>query len=195
MGDQGPIEARHYYYSHGEKKLRFRSVKRIIRELGLNARSDKETPHSGVPPIHGTAFQDIYWRRKSYLVILIDYKNGAKKWGLEKLNALTFIPDTTLGYEENHSFFDGRDYEVDLSDRKDGSEMRAAICCINHLTKNDQGDDLSYENNKLGTQGFKLHINFDPPFVETSKAHGRSDVVIMYPDSGGTNMGPPVPPP
>jgi hypothetical protein len=115
----------------------------------------------------GSDWKYIYWNRVSYITILIDRPNLL----LTKGNGLTFVH--THGGHKNHTFFDAKDFnDIDV-----GGNQRTAVCFINHLKQDDTGVwPLANEH-----QYFRFEINFGSKF--------------LYPDSGGTNMGPPVPPP
>jgi hypothetical protein len=89
-------------------------------------------------------------------------------------NAVTF--EDLGGVEKNHSFFDGWDLTVDTSQGWDGSRFASAVVFVNHMTKDQSGQELDASAQHFP---FKLHTNRHP----------------LYPDSGGTNMGPPIGPP
>jgi hypothetical protein len=74
--------------------------------------------------------------------------------------------------EDNYSFFDAKQLTYD---------DRALVYCINHIKKNEQGSNLGY-----ASQQFKFKLTTTPDLPWFSR---------RPPDSGGTNMGPPVPPP
>jgi hypothetical protein len=167
----GPDEfdVKAYYY---ERESRIGSIKNVIRKLALNARAD-----DAVPPLCGDSVTSFPWRRKSYIVFLID----SPVLRLVPGDAIQFY--TVGGSPENHTFFDAEDFDdIDLATPDDpGAPTVSAVCFINHMKRAADGIDLDVGE----MQHFHFRLNYGP------RARGRS----RFPDSGGTNMGPPVPPP
>lgn len=86
----------------------------------------------------------------------------------------------------NHSFFDGRDLEVEIPDGGGGTDRRSAIALINHMKRNSDGEDL--------LEGDAQPFLFDV-YVDASYSGSTGSALTVILDPGGTNMGPPVPPP
>jgi hypothetical protein len=169
----GIPDIQHYYRDNGAQPIEDNQLPGVIRNLALNARDGGQSP-----PQIGKDFENILWRKKSYFVILID----SPSWNLIKDRALVFNPEK--GSVPNHSFFDGEDFDIDVSKDGDGSEMRTAICCINHMKKNENGDDI--HKNPDGTPERQRFV-----FTLIYNLLGYPSTV----DPDGTNMGPPNPPP
>lgn len=121
------------------------------------------------PPKDGTDGKNIVWTRKGYLVFLIDDPQV-----VFDSEGIVFLPGSN-----NNTLYDAKNIEVDISDAGDQSRMVSCVYCINHMKRNKAGDDLEYEVKKVP---FKLRTI--PPLVAP-----------VVPDDGGTNLGPPVPPP
>jgi hypothetical protein len=172
--NNGVRTVRNYYYSAGKDKIHYDEVPQIVRFLALNARNDDY-----VPPSHGSDMGDV-WRRKSYLVVLLDHPTM-------KLNAGGALVVKTDGAGfPNHTFFDAQDLDIDVSPSGNGRTLRSAICCKNHMKRNDAGDDLKKPSNgTVDSQEFEFRLYYS----------GRSRLVFDFYDSGGTNNGPPAPPP
>ena len=119
-----------------------------------------------VPPPDGYGFQNLVWTRKSYIVFF----SNDPKFNFKKGGGITF--DQPGGFAFNYSFFDAWDMDFDF-----GQGNRTAVGCINHMKKDESGLDL-------GRAKRRYHFNLVP-----------DKRPIFFPDSGGTNMGPPVGPP
>jgi hypothetical protein len=117
-------------------------------------------------PFIGSDWLYMYWNRICYIAILVDRPSFL----LKKKNALRFTRKN--GGHVNHTFFDAQDFDIDL-----GTDKRTAVCFINHMKKDQSG--------ALLIQGHQ-YFNFEFPV---------GSKYLLYADSGGTNMGPPVPPP
>lgn len=158
----------HYYYTHSNNRIPEEDIEEVIRKLGRNARKPK---HERTIPACGEGEKYIVWSRKSYIVVLID----DDQLTLEKDNGIEVRYPA-----ENLSLFDGTDVTVDLSDSRDGSLVRTAVWCINHMKNTLGGGDMDTE-----LQRIDFTVNTSPRQLRNRH----------WPDSGGTNMGPPVPPP
>jgi hypothetical protein len=171
--DERLFEVKAYYY---ERESRIGSIKNVIRQLALNARAC-----DAVPPQCGKAFDTFKWRRKSYIAILIDSTTVQ----FDKDDAVTFYQKD--GSFENHTFFDGDDFDdINLATAEDREDrIVTAVYFINHMKRAPDGIDLYVNENQL----FHFKINYH---LVGQAAEAEPD---RFPDSGGTNMGPPVPPP
>lgn len=156
----------------------------ILRDLALNARQQNPTN----PPPIGTRFENIRWRRKSYLAFFIDEVN----WKLHKLAntdpCIVFITEPKDGVTglANHTFFDALELDVEMPiNGGPASDLRSAVVFINHMKADDAGNDLGAG----GGQFFQFKMFFDVAF-----AGGGNGMTVIF-DPGGTNEGPSVPPP
>lgn len=171
----GTRSVRNYYYSAGDDKIHYDEVPDIVRFLALNARKNDY-----VPPSHGSNMGDV-WRRKSYLVVLLDHPTMKLNEG----GALVVKTNRAGGFP-NHTFFDAQDLDIDVSPSGNGRTLRSAICCKNHMKRNDAGDDLKKPSGgTVDSQKFYFTLYYSGP----------SRLVFDFYDSGGTNNGPPAPPP
>jgi hypothetical protein len=121
------------------------------------------------PPRIGGEMGDVPWARVSYLVAV---QEGAA--GFDAGDAVEIWRDdgSTNGHP-NHCFFDGGDGVIPVA----GQANIAALWTVNYM-RNKSGKKIP----KGKLHNFKFRFN---------PRRGRP----LYPDSGGTNMGPPVPPP
>lgn len=164
-----------HYFVESDEAIEREDVPEIVRTLALNAR--KPTKDQSPAPT-GYNLQSIKWERKSYISFVIDDDNLR----LKRDEAIEF--DRENDGAENHSFFDGWDFDIYV-----GGKYRQAFCCINHVKRNQAGGDLGHDIREGETkipEYFHFRLNTVPP---------QESLRPRFPDSGGTNMGPPVPPP
>lgn len=139
------------------------------------------------PPI-GSGFQNIEWRRKSYIAFFIDEAN----WTLHPKDGVNFITDSKGGAPgtPNHTFFDSLYLPLTMQithPRPGGptTDQRSALVFINHMKADAAGNDLQAGDKQL----FRFQMVFD---VAIEGSPYRM-MVIFDPD--GNNLGPPLPPP
>ena len=89
----------------------------------------------------------------------------------------------------NHSFYDGWNKKIDIPTPDGTSRKCALVCFIDHM-KDAVGSDLD-ERKEL----FHFDLYTEPPLSDTEPARGGKMARPRYPDSGGTNSGPPIGPP
>ena len=153
----------------------------LVRELAIGARL-------GTLPIIGNDFQNVEWHRKSYVAVFVDEVN----WKLHRLTSgdpsIVFITEPKDGRTgtDNHSFFDAMDLDIEMPIAGTGAtDIRSAVVFINHMKVDEAGNDL-----QLGdTQFYQFKMFFDVAF-----ASGAAGMTVIF-DPGGTNEGPPLPPP
>lgn len=107
------------------------------------------------------------WRRKSYFAIVIDHPDY---WFIENQGVI-FLDNNS---ERNYTLYDGQVERISV-----GSDFVSAFYCINHMKRDRGGNDIS--NNPMF---YRFRPNTNRPLPPA-----------FYPESGGTNMGPPVGPP
>jgi hypothetical protein len=174
-----PVVTR-YDYDNGNVPIPYNLVEGHITRLARNARAGTSTP-APAPDVAAP------WERKSYMVMVMDDPSWRfTRHGPNNEAALVFNP--SKGSIDNHSFFDASDMNVDI--RGDGSEYLSAVYFVNHMKKNEQGDDLRYkpDNVTRDTQKFVFTL-----FYDVTLPSGEVDPFSHDPD--GTNMGPPIGPP
>lgn len=167
------LTATNFFYNNGNDKIEEDEIPEIVRILALNARQTE----GHVPPIHGVNFKDT-WRKKSYIVILLDEENyefRANKSSVEVDDGGANLP--------NYTFFDAEDLSIDVSAAGNGLETRSAVCFMNHMKKNHEGHDIYMVNGVPEKQKFYLKLHF-----------GSNRRFSPY-TAEGTNLGPPVAPP
>jgi hypothetical protein len=159
---------RHYYYTR-DNEIRYEDVEELVRTLARNARKlqDQQDPQPDVQQ----NLDNIEWTRKSYIVFVRDDDVGFD--GAEPI-----IFDYMNQGIVNHSFFDGWCRDVDLSDSRNGSDTCSALCFINHF-KRDQNSDVNPDQRDY----MPFRLKYD------------RGGILTHPDSGGTNLGPPMSPP
>lgn len=156
-------------------------LKDKITELAQNAAGPKNNPSP-----YAFNFQELKWRRKSYMVFVFD----DIIWKIHKFRnnqeAVVFYDSKfRTEYTPNHSFYDGIDYD-DIEITKNGVTLpREAVAFINHMKKADGTDLLTAED----SEQYQFGIYFDVEFTS-----GSGGVVTFIVDPGGTNQGPPIDP-
>jgi hypothetical protein len=180
-----------YYYDNGKKKLTPKKVKKEVKALVLNARRDMlRDPNTGAPapkgfcpPACGKSFEDVIWRRQSYVVLVVD----DPEWKLPKRDGKKdAIVVTEHSKTSNHTFFQATEWDVDMPPKAPTAAFdhfqTTAIAFRNHMARSEAGAPLGGDE----AQAFNFAI-----LVEKERGQFR-DVPI---DPDGNNLGPPVGPP
>ena len=152
-------------YFFHKKHAPITNVETKIADMADNAVHDNDDP-----PAYGGKIKDLVRRRKGYFVLVID----STRYKVDQNNPMTFA-GTGPANDGSHTFINARYMPVAV-----GSKVLDVIICENIMRKHSTGNDLG--DNESET--FDLTVNFIP-----SLPRG------MFPDSGGTNMGPPLGPP
>jgi hypothetical protein len=170
VGPDGRLAATPGFFQDEKSEIRYQDLKERAAILVDEARNGTLDPPpdecGGVSPC---------WTRRSWLLYVLGDP------GLQfRRHAMVVRPaPPNLAY--NHAFFDGREFPVIA-----GTDRLSATACINHLYANEHQDDLAV----LGDyQEFDIRLHYD-----RVRSPGVTDDPLEF-DSGGTNMGPPVPPP
>jgi len=158
---------RHYYYAgHKDQPLdHIDKVRQEVKLLIANAQVPNESIQ--VPPPIGENWKYVVWDRISWVVFAFYPHITAQP---------DILVNRSFGGTENHSFFDATHEVVDGYD---------VIFCVNHMKRNAAYDEIG--NSGKEVQYFHFDLITNPALNWPGKS--------QYPDSGGTNMGPPVPPP
>jgi hypothetical protein len=173
----GRLRVKHYFYDPGTE-IPHNTLQTVVQDLVDRVRANDPTL-----PITGQNFERIKWRRKSYIVFFVDEKNWSLHKNGDPMDGIRFDNSPT----PNHCFFDAVDLLITVTNATSGQvSQRSAIAFINHMKRNDQGEDLL----EGEEQSFKFEMIFDVQFADATSARM---VVIFDPD--GTNLGGPVPPP
>jgi hypothetical protein len=159
---------RRYYYVRDNEHIFYEELEDLVRDLTVNARKDADRQD---PPPDGDSLDHNVWSRKSYIAFVLD------NWNTTFVEDEPILLDHLREGKINRSFFDGWCRRVDMPPDGSGSNRRSVLCFMNHMKRGAFGD-LRREN---AFMSFRLNIR-PPPFRG-------------YPDSGGTNMGPPIGPP
>lgn len=174
----GHPDVREYYRTGRELRHR-EDVESAVKELTVNARKPRGEQS---PPPTNVFWKNMVWKRKSYIAILIDDP-------LFRFKRPGVIFDRDYGSLPNHSFYDAWDREIDIPTDDDQPSQCALVCFINHM-KDAVGNDLDERE-----EHFHFDLYTEPPLRDRSQVLGERVVRPRYPDSGGTNMGPPIGPP
>lgn len=167
----GKFVAQAYYYDHGDTPIRAEQFDGIVKRLTENAILDTD-----MPPKMAYDFDGAKWRRKSWLVVVLEDEDSA----FDRYDPIVF-DENNSDYDVNYSFGDG-ELIVTRPEIKGETLQLNGLRAINHMKRNEKGDPL--------LDGEKAKYKFRLNFSNSRRAH-----LLNYQDSGGTNMGPPVPPP
>lgn len=166
--EDGSPQFRVYYQSDETTPIRNEAeLKQLIKKLARNAKVG-----DFVPPHCGTSFRSVPWRRRSYIVIFVD----------DERHAISDPSDVSIDFEErreevNHSFFNARVMEIDLSDDESGAMITVFHC--HNLMRHKSGREMKDE---------------DFPERYTVVVHRDCDRMLVFDEDGGTNQGGPIPP-
>lgn len=164
---------RYYYVSH-HRPIKRKHLRDLITHLALNARLDRSEQY---PVPHPTPTSQSEWKRKSYLIALVDDP------GFRFTPDEAFYFDTSRKGLPNHTFFDAKDFddiELPALDKPGEKQKVSAVCVINHMKRVDEGDLLKSD---------------DPQFFAIRFCPSPMGIRPAREDDGGKNVGPPVPPP
>jgi len=165
--DAAGLGVRVYYHFDEDTPIEDgQALMKLIEKLGANARLGDYAP----PPC-GHSISSVPWRRKSYLVVLLD--DPVLKFPDKDALQITFRGDPHEAV--NHSFFNAQKLYVDLPGDHAG-QVVTALCCVN-LMQHKDGRNMKDED--------------DPEEYSISVIPGGP----LRRDDGGTNQGGPIPPP
>jgi hypothetical protein len=176
MDPNGIVKVRCYYEMYSTY-VKHEDVEYEVKKLALNARKPRIDQF---PPPCGDSCNFMVWTRVSYLAFVIDIQDY-------KLPVPTQYPkmlhiDRNHGMK-NHTIYDAVEKMIDLPPTQSGKTgQRPAVWCINHM----KADETGQAKIPRELQRFYIRIHTDPELTLSYDT---------FPDSGGTNMGPPVPPP
>jgi hypothetical protein len=124
-------------------------------------------------PADDHGFGRFEWRQKSFVVIIID----ADGWTYDEDNALVFKEEP--GKFGNHTFFNAFHPSIEVV--KDGAAREVSVLCFTNWMATATGKDLVDDERE--------EFVFDLNPMRDGRVHPTPI------DPGGTNLGPPVPPP
>jgi hypothetical protein len=159
------LKIRRYSYAQAGSEIDYDDVPNLLARLTLNARRPE---HEQFPWPEAYDAKNRVWRRKSYYAIVIDHPTFGFIQGQDGI----IIRNNNS--EANYTLYDGQVKSIQV-----GTGQCSAFYCINHFKKDRGGNDHSSSD--------PLYYDFE---LNTNLPEG-----IRYPDSGGTNTGPPIGPP
>lgn len=158
---------RYDYYSH-QGRIKKSELKEIIASLTRNAR--REVKDQGPKP---NLCKKEPWRKKSWIILVVD----DPEYAFSKPGVI-IRPDS--GSDPNYTFYDADRFNH-MSVEEPGSQARSNVSAIYFMNHMKRGwDEIDVE----AGQGAFFQFDFLPPLGTP-----------FVPDDGGTNLGPPVPPP
>ena len=154
-------EPRILFFQSKANKITSATIRRIASEYAECAAIGIDVPPPCKPGFH--------WRKKSYLVIMVDEDN----WQFD-YPAIEFDAHAT----GNHTFYHGDYDEVTIEPQGEKKRKRQIFYCINHMLQAADSDA------DIGNQSQAFIIKLRPVGAQA----------LPY-TADGTNLGPPVPPP
>ncbi|WP_395614332.1 hypothetical protein [Allosphingosinicella sp.] len=157
-----PVMRVYYQHDHSTPIKDEDDLKGLVSSLAWNARIG-----DFVPPPCGSSFSSVPWRKRAYIVLMVD----------DPVHKFSDTDNVTIDFtgfpeEVNHSFFNARLMTIDA-----GGEELTAFYCTN-LMLNMQDRELQFGEFE------KFHFTIRPP----------KNRALLYRDDGGTNQGGPIPP-
>jgi hypothetical protein len=168
--ERGGLITAEYKVASVDEEIRKSDIEDLTRRLALNAR---RPPREQFPIGRTVRWRDVVWRRRSYFVAVIDIPGT-----VFKEPAMIFKADWD-GYP-NYTFYDGENFSVEV-----GASTLSAFYCMNHMKRDQAGTGLG-KGLPVEHRKYSFDFNTEP----TLERRGTP----VYPDSGGTNTGPPIPP-
>lgn len=187
VDNSGKLRIDHYFECNGPvedptqwQPIPYTDVPARVKALALNGRPGTVNKNPPTLPDHN--FENIIWKRRSYIAFYFDEANwhfhtygGAKSAVVFKVGA---------GVYPNHSFFDAKDVLLDMPNIfHGGTDKRSGIFFVNHMKMNEAGDDLALP---APSQRFEFEMFLKVQFAETS----ASTLTVIF-DPTGTNQSPP----
>jgi hypothetical protein len=188
----GQFKVRHYLRKLATE-IPQTQVEFHITEIAQMARDDLlgQPVTIGDPGLQPFGLHDIVWRHKSYVAVLVD----SRHWDLlNNANQPAIVFNTNKGSTANHTFFDAQKLPITLAPQAGDLQdtgRRWAIYFVNHMKKNDYGDDIGRKPN--GSKRTEVEKFIFDIYFEVAGVDGTKTVVIVDPDGG--NEGPPIGPP
>jgi hypothetical protein len=171
---QPRVERAYYYFDFYEKPFTEAELMDELTELVANAFHNGTTP-----PSIGSTLSDLKWRRKGHVVIAVD-AGGAY---VDPGTPLTLKGKATRGDNDGTHTFGGVKY-AKVSVHIDAANTKEIEIIYSYNDMQSYGASPPRDLIEGETETFELTV--------TPKS---GPVALWVPDSGGTNMGPPVPPP
>lgn len=179
LGDDGEPDVNWYFRDNGNNEIPYNRIEDYVTPLAQNAHTGGRSPAP-----YGSGTHNMEWSRISYLVFLMD----SKYWKFSRYdNGKVAMACDSRSPTQNHTFFDARDLNIDISPNRNG-DFRSAVAFINHIKKTDDGGQLGGVSGPKETEDYKLSMYF-----EVIDRTGGVSAIEWDPD--GTNEGPPVGPP
>lgn len=158
----------YYFFDRSVNLSTVEKLRQQIIVLSANARIDGD-----YPPCHGDRFSDLAMRKRdSFYVVVVD----DEEYKFSQDDPLRLKTVEKYPVDASYTFSKSYELDLDMSGYETGPDSITAAYRKNYL-KNRLGNVL----NENESESFNLYLN---PGIPT-----------IVPDSGGTNMGPPVPPP
>ena len=190
VDNSGKLTIDHYFDCDGPphddsqwRPIPYDEVPARIYRLALNGRPSMVAKNPPMLPDHN--FDNIEWKRKSYIAFFFDEANWHFHTYGSSRSALAF--KVGAGLQPNHSFFDAKDVTLDMPNlRTGGTDQRSAIFFVNHMKMNEAGDDIEPPE---PNQRFEFEM-----FLKVKFAAASANTLTVIFDPTGTNQSPPVEP-
>jgi hypothetical protein len=186
VDNSGKLRIDHYFDCNGPiadptqwQPIPYADVPARLFNLAMNARPGTVNKNPPTLPDHN--FDNIVWRRKSYIAFYFDEANWHFHTRGGARSAVVFKVGPTV--YPNHSFFDAQDVVLDMPNVfHGGTDQRSALFFVNHMKRNEAGDEFILPE----SQTFEFEMFLKVQFAEAS----TNTLTVIF-DPTGTNQGPP----
>lgn len=184
INENGALNVDHYFYFDGPPDdptkwamIPYGMVGDKIKELASNGRPGNHNPL----PLPDHNFENIVFRRKSYVAFFLDEANWSFHKRQAQLGRFAMVFNETKAGDKNYSFYDAMDLSFLMDNSSGGQSIRTGVVLINHMIGKD-GKPLPAGDE----QKFHFDMFFDVEFATPNQQR----LVVVF-DPTGTNQGPP----
>jgi hypothetical protein len=194
----------HYFYDH-KAPIAHNELKTHVKRLALNARPLSATRQKRDPlPLPDGNFQDIWIKRVAHFVVFMDEVHWEffQSDGKPKVEFKKTDPNGNA-CDPNYSFFKAHVLDIAMPKDTGGEDNRQALCMLHLMKRNKAGDELQDEEVQKWWFDMYKRVSFASAdrydeqgvAIETNLPPHKVRKLTIIADPGGTNLGPPIPPP
>lgn len=198
IDQDGMLRVTHYYFNDASDPIK--NLDQLITAIAIFARTQRWDGSLGKRPemLRFANFKHIEYNRISYVVYFLDEAN----WDFLLDNGKPVVPfhvkKGSQPCEPNYSFYDANVYPIEMP-KSATSDTRHALVMTN-LMQNKDGKTLTKED---GEQHFAFDLLLRVKFANANEYDQNGQpmpdtddrrLTVNF-DPGGTNLGPPIPPP
>jgi hypothetical protein len=185
----------HYFYPNGDPEnlpvnsppISWNNVAAALSKVGQAINNGTGSKYQK-PMSPGYSFQDMIWNRISYIAFIFDdpswkFVKRPSPTPVQLSDYAAVVFNVAKKSTPNHSFYGGRDIDIDVSPRGDGTQIRTAFHMTNYL--------VEAGGNPLQTkEPYVFDMNLSVPY-----SLGGETLTVVFDPSGTNNVPPLAPPP